>query len=208
MKQSDKERIIQRYNERLKKFGATIDTLASGTEERHNLRFKILTEIGIQNGDSVLDLGCGFGDFNKYLNENGFSVNYSGYDINPSLVAEAKRKFPSVTFEVKDIVKENFPEFDYIVSSSCFNLPLYEQDNYEFIEQIFTICYAHARKGVSIDFNSSYVDFLSKDGYHYQPEKIFSIAKKITKRVALRHDYPLFEFNVYLYKDFKGWVTR
>lgn len=202
---SDKERIIQRYNERLNKYGATIDALASGNIERHNLRFKISTEVGIQNGDRVLDLGCGFADYYQYLLDNNYDIIYSGYDINPSLIEKAKERFTDIDIQTKDILQEPFPEFDYIVSSSCFNLPLTEQDNYTFIEQIFEKCYSHAVKGVAIDFNSSYVDFLSKEGFHYEPEKVFSIAKKFTKRVALRHDYPLFEFAIYMYKDFKGW---
>lgn len=206
MKSSDKREIIQRYNDRLKKFGATIDAIASGTEERHNLRFKISTEVGLQSGNTVLDLGCGLGDYYQYLLDNKFDIDYTGYDINPQLIQIARKRFPLAKFETKDITTEDFPDFDYIVSSSCFNLPLREQDNYEFIGEILATCYRHANIGVSIDFNSCYVDFLSKEGFHYQPEKIFSMAKKVTKRVALRHDYPLFEFNIYLYKDFKGWA--
>ncbi|WP_276348714.1 class I SAM-dependent methyltransferase [Daejeonella sp. JGW-45] len=205
MKSSDKERIIRRYDERLEKFGATIEALASGNIERHNLRFKISTEVGIQNGDTILDLGCGFADYYQYLAEQGFNITYSGYDINPSLIEKAIEKFPQLDLQTKDILQDDFPTFDYIVSSSCFNLPLTEQDNYEFIAEILQKCYEHAEKGVAIDFNSSYVDFKSADGFHYEPERVFSIAKKITKRVSLRHDYPLFEFAIYMYKDFKGW---
>lgn len=205
MKSSDKERIIRRYDERLEKYGATIDALASGNVERHNLRFKISTEVGIKEGDSVLDLGCGFADYYQYLQEQGLKVNYTGYDINPSLVEKARQRFPYLDLQTKDILQDEFPTFDYIVSSSCFNLPLTEQDNYDFIAEIFQKCYEHANIGVAIDFNSSYVDFKSTEGFHYDPEKVFSIAKKSTKRVALRHDYPLFEFCIYLFKDFKGW---
>jgi SAM-dependent methyltransferase len=205
MKSLDKERIIRRYEDRLKKYGVSIDALASGNVERHNLRFKISTEVGIENGDTVLDLGCGFADYYQYLCDQGFDINYSGYDINPFLIEKAIERFPNLDLQTKDILQDDFPKFDYIVSSSCFNLPLLEQDNYDFIGEIFQKSYDHANKGVAIDFNSSYVDFKSEEGFHYEPEKIFSIAKKITKRIALRHDYPLFEFSVYMYKDFEGW---
>jgi SAM-dependent methyltransferase len=185
--------------------GASIATMASGTEERRDIRFSVLTEVGISDGDTVLDLGCGFGDFTNYLDRKNIQTGYTGYDINPALVQVACTRFPDRYFEVKDVLKEPFPDFDYIVSTSCFNLPLQHQDNYEFVEQVLRTCYAHARKGVSIDFLSSYVDFRSNEGFHYEPERLFQIAKSITKRVKLRHDYPLFEFNLYLYKDFSGW---
>jgi len=52
---------------------------------------------------------------------------------------------------------------------------------------------------------SSYVDFEQPDVCHYEPERVFSLSKQLTKRVSLRHDYPLYEFCVYLYPDFQGW---
>lgn len=205
MNQIDKERIIKRYNERIQRCGSNIRGLASGTEERRNIRFDIMTEIGINNGDQILDLGCGFGDYSGYLERKQINVNYTGYDINSLIIEEAKKKYSKRTFEVKDILNQDIPNFDYIVSTTAFNLPLTGEDNYEFITRLLNKCYKHARKGVSIDFLTSYVDYPSLDGFHYQPERIFTIAKQITKRVRLRHDYPLFEFSIYLYKDFKGW---
>jgi len=205
MNNSDKHYIITRYNDRLKKYGRDIRTLASGTAERHRLRFQILCEVGIEPGTRILDLGCGFGDFYGYLKDQGISVDYTGYDINPNLVESARNAFPSARFEVKDIQKEDFPEFDYIVSSNAFNLKLRDSDNYELIEEVLHICFEHANKGVAADLLSSYVDYKSSEAFHYNPERVFSTAKKITKRVCLRHDYPLYEFCVYLYPDFQGW---
>lgn len=205
MNTSDKQRIIHRYNERLEQYGDDIRTLASGTEERRQLRFRVLSEVGIVPGCSVLDLGCGFGDFFGYLGRSGVNVEYVGYDINGNLVEVARSRFPMARFEVKDIQLEPFPEFDFVVSSSAFNLHMTHQDNYSFITDILTRCFQKARKGVAIDFMTSYVDFQAPEAFHYDPEKLFSIAKRITKRVCLRHDYPLYEFCLYLYPDFHGW---
>ncbi len=205
MKQGDRENIIQRYNTRFAKYGYDIRTLASGTEERRRIRFQVLCEIGLTEGCSVLDIGCGFGDFYTYLREHNIEVQYVGYDINPKLIEVAREKHHSAKFAVKDIQTSPFPDFDFIVSSSAFNLRLSEQDNYVFVEDILKVCYVHAKHGIAIDFLSSYVDFESPEAFHYSPERVFSIAKKITKRVCLRHDYPLYEFCIYLYPDFQGW---
>lgn len=205
MNQWDKERIIERYNMRLARYGDNIRTLASGTEDRRRIRFQILCDVGLTSGCSVLDLGCGFGDFYAYLQEYDLKVHYVGYDIVPELINIGRKKYPFAEFVVKDIEIESFPEFDFIVSSSAFNLPLKQEDNYTFVENILRLCFAHAKRGVAIDFLTSYVDFESSEGFHYNPERIFALAKKITKRVCLRHDYPLYEFCVYLYPDFQGW---
>lgn len=210
MSLSDKERIIERYNKRIAKFGNTIEALASGSDERRNMRFQVLMDCGIQKGDKILDLGCGFGDLYKFLRstfgDDGFE--YVGIDINPTIIEGAKERFPDVDFRVLDILEDKMEErFDYIVSTSSFNLKLSDTDNYTFAQKMFEKCYEYSNKGVAIDFLTEYVDFRSsEDAFYYSPERLFSIAKGITKCVMLRHDYPLFEFCVYLYQDFKGWA--
>ena len=60
-----------------------------------------------------------------------------------------------------------------------------------------------SNKGIAMDFMSTYVDFKRKGSFHASPEKIFKIAKTISKRVVIRHDYLPFEFCVYIYKNNK-----
>jgi ubiquinone/menaquinone biosynthesis C-methylase UbiE len=210
MNQVDKVRIIERYDERLKTYGATIEALASGTDERRKIRFSILKEIGINDGDSILDLGCGFGDLYSFFKHSGLKVHYTGVDINVKIIENALIRFPEIDFRVLDIQEVNIEKFDYVVSSSSFNLKLLNEDNYVFVESLLNRCYNIANKGVAIDFLSSYVDFKGnpEQAFYYSPEKIFSIAKSITKRVCIRHDYPLFEFCVYMYPDFQGWGKK
>ena len=104
-------------------------------------------------------------------------------------------------------MNENFNEpVDYIVSTSSFNNKLNEESNYDFVDKLLKKCYSIAKKGVAIDFLSSYVDYrVDDDVFYYEPEQLFSRAKKITKRVCIRHDYKLFEFCLYMYPDFEGW---
>lgn len=208
MNKKDKARIIDRYNERIERFGNNINALASGTEERRNLRFGILTDVGVKSGDSVLDLGCGYGDYYLFLKNRFESFKYLGIDINPKLIEFATNRFSAADFKVLDIQTEEPGRFDYVVSTSSFNLKLSESSNYDFVEDILKKSFDVGRKGVAVDFLSSYVDFKGNpdEAFYYEPEKLFRIAKSITKRVMLRHDYPLYEFCIYLYPDFKGWA--
>jgi SAM-dependent methyltransferase len=199
MNEADKQRVLQRYQERLQRCGATIQALASGTEERRSQRFEVLCDTGIRSGDRVLDLGCGFGDFLDHCRSRGLDLDYVGIDINPDLIALARQRHPGVAFEVRDIQNETMGPVDYVVSTSCFNLRLEHEDNYAFVEDILRRCYSLARCGVAVDFLTEYVDFRgSSEAFYYSPERLFTIAKGITKRVCLRHDYPLFEFCLYL----------
>jgi len=90
--------------------------------------------------------------------------------------------------------------------SKVFNNKLLNDNNEEVIHDVIKKSYEICNRGVAIDMLSKYVDFMSDELYYYSPEEIFKFCKTLTKRVTLRHDYPLYEFMIYLYKDFKGWA--
>lgn len=205
---AERSRIIERYDRRLVEHGAGRAALAVGPEERHHLRFAMLCEIGIESGDHVLDLGCGLGDFRTYALERGLDIRYTGADLNPSLLAHARQRHPGAEFLEADALRDELPEVDWIVSSTTFNLRLLEANNYTVIETILARAFPRVRKGLAIDFLSSFAEFQHPDAFHYDPARLFAFAKSLTKRVTLRHDYPLFEFMIYLYPDFTGWGKR
>jgi len=208
MNSADKELIIKRYRERLARYGQGIKALASGNRERQLVRFQVLSEVGDLNHHSVLDLGCGFGDFYQYLKDKGINVKYTGYDICPELIQACEAKHPDGHFEVKDIQVDPVKEkFDYVISSQTFNNQLTNEDNETLIRDIINRAYELSNIGVAIDMISSHVDFREEHLHYYNPEDIFRYCKTITKRVALRHDYPLFEFTMYLYQDFESWTS-
>jgi SAM-dependent methyltransferase len=207
MDDRDRLRIIDRYNQRMAKHPADdARALAVGADGRHAMALQGLVDVGIESGAEVLDVGCGLGALHEHLLGAGLQCRYTGYDINPQLIERARQRHPAVTFEVRDILREEFPQFDFIVSSSSFNLKLEHEGNYSFIERMLKAMYGHARQGVAVDLMTSYVDFKNPEVFYYEPERVFSIAKRITKRVALRHDLPLFQFCIYLYPDFEGWA--
>jgi 2-polyprenyl-3-methyl-5-hydroxy-6-metoxy-1,4-benzoquinol methylase len=205
----DKEMIIRRYNERLKKYGTDLRALAVGNMERQIVRYTVLSQIGTLNTSSILDVGCGFGDFYGFLLSKGFEVDYTGCDINAKLINIAKEKYPSAKFQVADILDMNDDrKFDYVISSSAFNNKLQHEDNYVYISDVIQKCFALCKVGVAINMMTNYVDFETEHAFHYSPEKIFSICKELSKRVTLRHDYCLFGFTIYLYKKECEWKKR
>lgn len=57
------ESTISRYSERYYKLGRDVKTLGWGNEEQQFFRFKQVMRIMQCSGKSLLDIGCGFGDF-------------------------------------------------------------------------------------------------------------------------------------------------
>jgi SAM-dependent methyltransferase len=208
MDERDKQMINERYTKRLQQYGDDIKTMASGTIERRRVRFDVLSQVGDMNGASVLDIGCGFADYYQYLKDRGIKAKYTGYDINEELIRICREKYPEASFEVKDVQNDRIDKkYDFVISSQTFNNKLQYDDNEKVIRDVLKKAYdiCTDRGGVAIDMITSYVDFKEEKLHYYKPEEIFSYCKALTKRVVLRHDYPLFEFVVYIYKDFKGW---
>ncbi len=71
---------------------------------------------------SILDFGCGLGHLYEFLKKNNYLWNYTGIDINPHLIDEAKKKHKDGFFQVGDfdsfVKKQNF---DLIFFIGTFN---------------------------------------------------------------------------------------
>lgn len=196
----DKDKVTGIYESRYKEMGCDIKTLGWRCEKEQRLRFRILTEIGDLSNKRVCDVGCGFGDLYSYLAARFPGISYTGVDIAPSLIENAKKLHPDLRFMCKDITEEDFTErFDYFLLSGALNLRL--ERNEELTESMLTKMFSLADVGVAVNFLTTYVNYEKELNYHHNPEKVFALAKSLTRWVSLRHDYPLWEFTIYLYKD-------
>jgi SAM-dependent methyltransferase len=208
MEQQDRyqEAMIEWYRARLDR-DDNVRILSSGNDVRREIRFDVLRGLGIDAGSSVLDLGCGLADFYAYLKRNGVDVSYTGVEIVPEFVERARAAHPDATILQRDILKEPFAEksFDFVVCSQVFNLRFAELDNEKMARTFLAEMYRVARRGLACDFVTSYVDFREDYLHYYDPGQLFAYAKSLSKRVVLRHDYPLFEFCLYVFPDFAGW---
>ena len=192
------EFIIKKYDKRYAQYG--FDPRSLGWNKgRQKLRFEILTNIGNLDGCSVLDIGCGFGDLYQYLvDDKKYEIDYYGVDLNNTFIQMAKKNHPKAKFDQTNFMRlSKLNKFDYVIASGIFEFKFPDQENIllKYLKQMHEL----SNEGVSVNFLSSYVDYESEGAYHANPEHIFTIGKKLTKRAVLRHDYLPYEFTIYLY---------
>lgn len=200
MRNEDKEALVKLYEDRYRELGYDVRTLGWHGREDQELRFRVLCDIADLSNSSVCDIGCGFGDLLPYLETRFTNFTYAGVDISPSLVAKAEELHPEHRFYCLDILKDGFDErFDYFLLSGALNFRV--EDNMTLSTEMIKRMFALADKGVAVNFLTSYVNFEREHNFHHSPEKMFAFARSLTRWVALRHDYPLWEFTLYLYKD-------
>jgi ubiquinone/menaquinone biosynthesis C-methylase UbiE len=199
MRPEDRNALVRLYEDRFDAMGEDVKTLGWKNREEQNLRFKMLCEVGDLRGASVCDVGCGFADLLDYLRSTVGEVQYTGIDIAPSLLDRARQKYPEARFYCLNLADDPFDiEHDYFLLSGALSYKV--SDNMALTERMLDRMFRLCRKGVAVNFLSTYVNYQNERNYHYSPEQMFQLAKRLTRWVRLRHDYPLWEFTLYLFK--------
>ena len=196
----DLNSVVERYQRRIAEHGPTFASLNSGSEEKQNLRHSVHATALRGAKPSILEIGCGLGDFYKYLVGRQIECVYHGYDIVPEYIAECRRTHPQAKFEVRNIFLDGIEgAYDTVVMSQVLNNRYLKSDNMQVMQRALQLAFQHTRISVSVDMLSTYVDFRNPDLFYYSPEEIFRVAKTIATRVLIRHDYRAFEFSVQLF---------
>jgi len=199
LKKETSDKILNHYTKLYRKFGINPASLG-WPKGKQNVRFSAMSKIGDLQNSRVLDVGCGFGDLLTYFKLRKIHVDYTGIDINSEFINIAKQKHPDTTFAVRDIETRKFKKkIDWVFGIGLTN----KGGSYNYIENLLEEMCRIAKKGVTMDFLSSYVDFKRKGDFHASPEQIFKIAKKFSKRVVIKHDYLPWQFCVFVYTNDK-----
>ena len=207
-------KMIERYSARYREKGYHIRTLGWGSKEQQRYRFTQTLQCDVDfGGASLLDIGCGFGDYFQFLQENSIEVgHYSGWDLNPDLIAEARRRIQNETvdFAVKNVLQsEDLPanHSDIVVMNGLLNLNLKgEFDNYMYSQMAIRNAFSCAKKALIVDFLSSKLtpEYPQEDFvFYHDPARMLNFALSLTPNVTLHHNYlpiPQKEFMLFLYK--------
>lgn len=201
MKPEEKQHVIDRYAERLRRLGPEVEALGWRDRAQQELRFAVLAAgSGIRSGQSVLDIGCGFGDLYDYLTSQGIEVDYTGCDISPDVLSVARERHGALKFEQRDVLTEPYADgtFDHVFASGIFNFRL--TDNESFLHAMLRAAFRMSAGSVCANMMTDQVDFRDEQLHYYSPESVLAFCRTLSRSVVLRHDYPLYEFSVFIYR--------
>lgn len=195
------------YSEKVRQFGATPQGVDWNGEESQFIRFHQLMRVAEESDASfsLLDFGCGYGGMLDYLLPiYGNKMTYVGLDISEEMLVEARKKYG----DQGDFYSELPADFkaDYVVASGVFNVrqDAGNEEWLSYIHQTLDQLDALSTRGFSFNVLTSYSDkpYMRDYLYYASPEDLFGYCKtKFSKRVALLHDYPLYEFTIIVKKD-------
>jgi len=180
------------FQNSLKQYKDEAKAVGWGSKESQEVRFDVLIDIGTINKETILDVGCGLGDFYGYLEDN--TVKYTGYDILEEMISAAKKKYPKVEFTTE------FPDkkFDYVFASGVFNIdtPKLEKIRRKMIYKMWE----HCNVGMAVNFLSVYAKNKNNISYYTDPIEIIKYISLLTNKWVVRHDYKENDFTIYAYR--------
>jgi SAM-dependent methyltransferase len=195
---ADYDANIRFFESLLEKYGPHVQAVGMNEQSQHK-RFEVLAQVGNLGGKSLLDVGCGLGDFALYLEKARTPVTYRGVDISPRMIDQARRLRPQLDFEVADIL--TWPDtaaWDFVLSNGFGNILTASND--ALMESMITKMFALCNVAVGVTMTSACTRMPREHTYYYDPETIVSIARKLSQRFVIRHDYMPHDLAVFIYK--------
>jgi ubiquinone/menaquinone biosynthesis C-methylase UbiE len=122
-----------------------VKSLGWGSKYSQEKRFEVLLEIpGFKKTDSVLDVGCGYGDLSKHIE------NYTGIDLRKSAIDVACKKYGDSKFFHCDIFSID-STYDWVFGSGIF---CFTKDWKKYTELHINRMYSISNKGTAFNFLS------------------------------------------------------
>ena len=151
-------------------------------------RFETLLNIGVQEGDSILDLGCGLGHMVEHLEKTGLNVRYTGIDTNKWSIQQAYQ-FREATY-IHGSIFDIQDKYDWGLASGVFNVEFPKLEMLETINELLS----KANKGVAFNLLSSSANNSLKYE-NYTPEEIVSHLKgdvSVVENYGVENDFTIY----------------
>ena len=188
-------------NKLVEKYGYSIKSLDYHSKTGQKTRFDIITQVGINDDCSLLDVGCGFGDYFNYLKQRGIkNVKYNGIDLSDKIVDLAKENNPLanvVQCNVLDLSDDE--KFDYVISLG-FNW-VKTGENWDTLTSVLDKMWKLCKKGIAYNAVSTFAEKQDEVIYFVSPIKVIDyIMNNLTYKIVFKHDYMPHDFTVFAYK--------
>ncbi len=197
-----RKRIIDRQRDALTRYGRGPGALCWSSRSVQEIRFRWLAAIGIADGDSLLDVGCGFGDLDSWLRRHGIETDYTGIDLSPDLISECRKMHQGLAFFCGDLFEMDFlpAAFDWVVASGTFAEAL--NDDGAYARHVIARMYALCRRGVAFNMLDVRHAWTASrwDLQSFQPLEILEFCHRLCPDSSLRDGYLVNDFTIYMHK--------
>ncbi len=179
------------YEKAIKEYGVTAQGVHWNSKFTQYKRFEVITSnIKKIKNCSLVDVGCGFGEYYNYLEINNLAPKgYIGIDSVGKMVDISKKRFSDKIFLKKDVLKDDLITADYYVCSGAMNTMNYSQCE-AFIEK----CFNYSKKGFIFNFlkGLTFNNITKGD--------ILTLCKKLCRNIQIKEGYLDNDFTIIMIK--------
>jgi SAM-dependent methyltransferase len=192
--------VLDFFNKRYDAHGKSPAAMA-WSERGQSVRFDRVETLLPEKFESLLDVGCGFGDFSRRLNP---AVQYEGWDICENFLKQAQQG-KNISYQLRDVLTDPPQEnsFDVIVGIGAFNVDTGR--NLEQAKQAILSMYKGSRSSAIISLLSSLADKevqeKNPETFFYNPVDIFEYCTTFCRKFDVFHGYFPHDFTLRLLKD-------
>ena len=200
--QEQRQRIIASQRDAWQRFGFHPNALFWSNKEIQELRFQVLLQAGIQAGDTLLDVGCGFGDFAAWLEGQGRAVDYTGLDLSAELLAEGHKRYPDIKLHEGDLFEFDPPHNSYHWLTLSGTLNRDHGDGGEYARSVIDRMYRACSIGIAFNLLDSRHPWTEGrwDLQSFLPNDIATLAAKLSPHYQILDDYLANDFSVIIWK--------
>jgi SAM-dependent methyltransferase len=194
--------VAQYYSAKLEEHGATPRGVDWNGPQSHQLRHRQFLRLIADTPDaSIVDLGCGFGDFLSFLRIAGFRGPFTGYDVAPAMIDKAREIHGETGAQHWRVGATPEGVSDFAIASGIFNVKGSTPDATwtDYIHRTLDVLAQASRHGFGFNILSLSSDPDKRRPHlHYaDPVRMLEhCLSRYGRSVALLQDYGLYEFTV------------
>jgi SAM-dependent methyltransferase len=186
------KRTRQYYNRQARVHGNSLAALGWQTAAGQAARFsQFLQAFPAQ---SIVDFGCGRGDFYGFLCDQGWTGTYTGLDISPEMIRFAQQRYPAATFILGSLA--DIPQADMVVASGVFSLRI-PDPLYHLTAQVGAMV-ARANQCVLFNALSQSCESQVPGLQYYNPTHVHRLCRQWDPQATLIRDYWLDDFTIWI----------
>jgi SAM-dependent methyltransferase len=191
------ELIAAMYRVKLAVNGVAPEAVAWASSEEQEIRFRVICEEVPLEGASILDAGCGFGEFHHFLATMGVIHTYHGIDAIPEFVQLAQARHKDATFSCMDLRRLTVERgYDVVIASGLFFL-----HSPTFRRRLLPVLYRASRVAFAFNVLSTMGEADVPMRFRVSPEAILRESLTLGASVRLRHDYLPNDTTVLVWRD-------
>ncbi len=194
-----KDKLKEHYSELFRTHGP-VAAGVQGSEEGLIGRFEQISKVADLSGQSVLDLGCGYGGLYAYLCNQYDRMKYTGIDLVKESIEYAAQTHGDASWECRDILDNPLTDrYDWVLICGVFNNAM--PNSTSFLKELTSAAWQAANKGIAFNFISHHVNAQHEGMAYHDPLEVFEFCRAtLSNKVTMSHHYFRCDVSMFVYR--------